>query len=276
MRTGKLIQLGQATIQGLSGFLFGTAGVVSAITPDGWIPATGSWSYASASTINVPTGAASIYQKGDKLKLTQPTLGVKYFYIITVADTLLTVTGGTWDYINGIGLQIAWILAAGPSRQGTADTWYSGEIYATSAVVNCLDSNSNKFFLAGVQFELGSVATPFEFRDYQSELTKCQRYYCASDGWQGFSGLYVDATYPRNMLVAQPFPVKMRGVPVVVIAGSAGTVGNLAVLGRVDEGAGTAVSDIVTTTHLQSVKITNADLVTGRMYGGSYTASAEL
>lgn len=61
----------------------------------GWTVAPGTWTYASATTINVPAGAASIYQVGDKIKLTQNT--AKYFYITAVADTLLTVTGGS-DY----------------------------------------------------------------------------------------------------------------------------------------------------------------------------------
>lgn len=64
-------------------------------TLDGWIAAGETWTYASATTITVPAGAASKYQKGDKIKLTQTT--VKYFYVIGVADTLLTITGGT-DY----------------------------------------------------------------------------------------------------------------------------------------------------------------------------------
>ena len=61
---------------------------------NGWISA-GTLTYASPTTITVASGAGLIYQKGDKLKLTQTT--VKYFYIIGVADTVLTVTGGT-DY----------------------------------------------------------------------------------------------------------------------------------------------------------------------------------
>jgi len=60
---------------------------------DGWISANETWTYASASTITVPSGAASKYQIGDKIKLTQTT--VKYFYIVGVADTVLTVNGGS-------------------------------------------------------------------------------------------------------------------------------------------------------------------------------------
>lgn len=62
---------------------------------NGWVDAGESWAYASPTTITVPSGAASKYAKGDKIKLTQTT--VKYFSIIAVADTLLTITGGT-DY----------------------------------------------------------------------------------------------------------------------------------------------------------------------------------
>lgn len=60
-----------------------------------WKTGVGAWAYASATTITVPSGAASIYRVGDKIKLTQTT--VKYFYVVGVADTVLTVTGGS-DY----------------------------------------------------------------------------------------------------------------------------------------------------------------------------------
>lgn len=65
-------------------------------TNDGWTSADESWAYASASTITVPSGAAAKYSKGDKIKLTQSAT-VKYFYVKSVADTVLTVTGGS-DY----------------------------------------------------------------------------------------------------------------------------------------------------------------------------------
>lgn len=61
----------------------------------GWYPANETWTYASATTITVPSGAASRYSIGDRIKLTQTT--VKYFVVIGVADTVLTVTGGS-DY----------------------------------------------------------------------------------------------------------------------------------------------------------------------------------
>ncbi len=63
---------------------------------DGWTLATGTWAYASASTITVTAGAAAIYQKGDRIKWTQTT--VKYGVIVGVADTVLTIAVNT-DYV---------------------------------------------------------------------------------------------------------------------------------------------------------------------------------
>ncbi|MEK9207253.1 MAG: hypothetical protein AAB922_02145 [Patescibacteria group bacterium] len=64
-------------------------------TGDGWVSTSDSWTYASASTVTVPSGAASLYQKGDRVKFTQTT--VKYFVIVSVADTVLTFAVNT-DY----------------------------------------------------------------------------------------------------------------------------------------------------------------------------------
>lgn len=64
-------------------------------TLDGWIPTSDSWSYLSANTVTVPSGAASLYGVGDRVKFTQTT--VKYFAITAVADTTLTFAVNT-DY----------------------------------------------------------------------------------------------------------------------------------------------------------------------------------
>jgi hypothetical protein len=63
---------------------------------DGWIPVYDTWTYASATTINVPTNATLLYQKGWGIRFKQGG-AYKYAYIVTVAATLLTVTGGS-DY----------------------------------------------------------------------------------------------------------------------------------------------------------------------------------
>ena len=62
---------------------------------DGWTPADATWTYNAVDKVNVPSGAASLYQKGDRIKFTQTT--VKYFVVTAVADTLLTFAVNT-DY----------------------------------------------------------------------------------------------------------------------------------------------------------------------------------
>lgn len=61
-----------------------------------WNSVSDSWSYASASTITVPTDATTIYQVGDRLRFKQGG-GYKYYTIAAVAATTITVDVNT-DY----------------------------------------------------------------------------------------------------------------------------------------------------------------------------------
>jgi hypothetical protein len=90
---------------------------------------------------------------------------------------LFDETGGTWDYINGIGITIRWALAAGTTFQTTKDTWQTGNYYATSNQVNVCDNAANDFKLTGITFNLGSSAIDFNYYDYEKEIARCQRYY---------------------------------------------------------------------------------------------------
>lgn len=107
-------------------------------------------------------------------------------YTVNSANTwekkTITVTAspssGTWDYTNGIGLEVDFIFACGSVSQNTANTWInSGGYLATSNQVNGTDSNTNVFKFALIQVECGEVATPFEQRLESEVVRNCQRYY---------------------------------------------------------------------------------------------------
>jgi hypothetical protein len=112
-----------------------------------------------------------------------------------------SLTANTWERIsitipghanavvnndNGKGLEINWILSAGPDIDGgTSGAWHSTTQRATSNQVNVYDSTDGEFYLTGVQLEVGSVATPFEHRSYGDELARCQRYFQATSSVAG-------------------------------------------------------------------------------------------
>lgn len=106
-------------------------------------------------------------------------------YTINQASTweykTITVTfdfsGGTWNYTNGVGLKVWWMMACGSNYHATANAWQSGAYLATSSQVNVMQSTSDAFGVTGVQLEIGSAATQFEYRPYRHELALCQRYY---------------------------------------------------------------------------------------------------
>lgn len=68
-----------------------------ASTWDGWIEVSDSWTYASTTTVTVPTDATTKYSVGDKVKFTNSTL--KYFTVTAVAATTLTLVGQTTETV---------------------------------------------------------------------------------------------------------------------------------------------------------------------------------
>ncbi len=106
-------------------------------------------------------------------------------YSINVANTweykTITVSpspsAGTWNYVEGAGLEVCFTLAAGSTFQTTAGAWNTGNFLGTSAQVNELDNTANFFRITGVRLEVGPIATPYSFVSFEDELASCQRYY---------------------------------------------------------------------------------------------------
>lgn len=81
---------------------------------NGWIEVYDTWAYASATTITVPSGATSIYGSGFKIRWKQGG-SYKYAYIVTVASTLLTITGGSdYSVANSAITDVAYSIASNP------------------------------------------------------------------------------------------------------------------------------------------------------------------
>ncbi len=109
------------------------------------------------------------------LEYTVTTANTWEYKTVTVVGGL--ITGGTWNWTNGIGLYVVFSLKGGTTFQTTPGSWQVGDFQCTSNQVNVMDNVANDFFLTGVQLEVGTVATPFERRPYGTELALCQRYF---------------------------------------------------------------------------------------------------
>jgi hypothetical protein len=104
-------------------------------------------------------------------------------YTVDSANTFeyksITITGdtsGTWATDNDTGMQITWDLGYGSNFNGTAGAWGSSTIRRTSGSVTLASNTGATFYITGVQLEVGSTATSFDYRPIGTELMLCQRY----------------------------------------------------------------------------------------------------
>jgi len=110
-----------------------------------------------------------------------------YVFTFSIASantwTYITVTipGDTttfsYNTTNGQGLALCFNLGCGSNYQTTAGSWTSSNYYSTSGAQNIVSTNGATFYITGVQLEVGSVATPYQFNTYSDQLSQCQRYY---------------------------------------------------------------------------------------------------
>jgi hypothetical protein len=149
-------------------------------------------------------------------------------YTVSSADTweykTLTFPGdttGVFANSAATALYVQWALVAGTNyTSGTLATSWAADSAANRFVgqVDAFDSTSNNFHLTGVQLELGSTATAFEYQSYGENLAECQRYLVmynsATDGGGAYNyyagGLCNSTTVLRPMF---EFPVEMRTLP---------------------------------------------------------------
>lgn len=126
-------------------------------------------------------------------------------------------TSGTWLKTNGGGLYVRWNIIAGSNFQVAANNAWATRtgaynaadgIYGTKAVGAASSISAGATWqITGVQLEAGTVATPFERRDYGREFELCRRY-CrvirAGDSYSYFGPL---AVFETSTNLQQPYPV---------------------------------------------------------------------
>ena len=164
--------------------------------------------------INYTVSSANTWEK--KEILISPTAG---------STSLITSSAGAIDNDNGHGASLIWNLASGSNYQSTNNTWTTSidkRIMGTSSDQNFVGSTSNNFYITGVQLELGSVATPFEHRNFADELRRCQRYCVVyGDGTNGAGEWILNGAAPNTTTLYANYllPVLPRSTPTVSCSG---------------------------------------------------------
>lgn len=107
--------------------------------------------------------------------------GCTYTFATAANVTTLTITAGSLiQVIEGLNLQSGTYTM---SWTGTAQGKINGGSYGASGITGTATGGTNMSVefntgtLSLVQVEKGSTATPFEHRQYGTELALCQRYY---------------------------------------------------------------------------------------------------
>jgi len=151
--------------------------------------------------------------------------------------------GGTWNSGTSTGISLFLGARGLNSYQNAPNAWITVNYSGTSLDCNPYATAGNYIEFTGVQLERGTVATPFEFRPFATELDLCQRYYYQANSTSatvlGVGAAYsffgvgeVDTTSTARIYIQYPVPMRY---PVQTFSSS--SVINFSVLAGTNAGA---------------------------------------
>lgn len=104
-------------------------------------------------------------------------------YAINSADTWeqksLTIAGdtsGTWLATTGVGISLIFDLGVGSDFENSADTWVAANDFRVAGTTRLISTLNATLDITGLQLEIGSTATAFEYLPDGIELGIVQRY----------------------------------------------------------------------------------------------------
>jgi len=194
-------------------------------------------------TANAKTVTASFWVRssvtgtfGGALRNSASNRSYPFTYTISVADTweqkTVTIAGdtsGTWLTTTGIGINLSFSFGAGADRSGTAGAWVAANNASATGATNLMATLNATWYVTGVQLEVGTQATGFEYRQYGQELALCQRYYYKEENSTNAITLAGFTTSTTSAALFNNFPVTMRIAPTALE--QTGTAANYRVVG---------------------------------------------
>ena len=149
-----------------------------------------------------------------------------FTYTISTANTweyeTITIAGdttGTWLTTNGAGLKLVFGLGVGSTFSGTAGAWSGSALFSATGATSVVGTDGATWYVTGVQLEVGSTATSFEYRQYTTELQLAQRYYQFVGGETVYQFVGVGMNYATNSSSIQiPILVRFRAIPSIGVS----------------------------------------------------------
>ena len=192
------------------------------------------WGTANAQTVTLSFWVRSSLTGtfGGSLRNSAADRSYPFSYTISSANTWeqksITVAGdtsGTWLTTNGTGIALFFSLGSGSTFSGTAGAWAAADYRSATGAVSVVGTNGATFYITGVQLEAGTTASPFEYRQYGTELALCQRYYELITDSVAQNAIFFDAyTNGANLpVLTLTYKVTKRAAPTAAVIGSFST-----------------------------------------------------
>ena len=200
----------------------GTSSVYRIFQPiEGYNTADLGWGTANAKTVTLSFWVRSSVTgtfSGSLVESNGGTASYVFEYSIPTANTWtqisVTVAGptiGTWQTTNSASIALVFDLGSGTNYQQSAGSWVaSGNKFRSSGSVVLSATSGATFYITGVQLEVGSSATGFEYRQYGQELALCKRYFQKITNYMLQSA---NGTVDYILWLNINFPVEMRAAP---------------------------------------------------------------
>ena len=171
----------------------------------------------------------TVYYLPLKYTITSANTWEKFTFQITPTEgstSLINNSGGAINNDNGRGMQVFWGLVWGSNYTGNQSgtpTWTSSAVYADSSLTfnNFYSSTDNNLSITGVQLEVGTSASDFEFLPFDVNFDRCMRYYhktyddTTAPGTVTTVGAVQTGTTATSTFVPMQYfyPVRMRSAP---------------------------------------------------------------
>jgi len=219
------------------------------------------WGTANAKTVTISFWVRSSLTGtfGGSLRNNAANRSYPFTFTISSANTweqkTVTIAGdtsGTWLTTNGTGIILFFSLGTGATYNGTAGAWAAGNLLSATGATSVVGTNGATWYITGVQLEVGSTATSFDYRPYGTELQLCQRYY-----WQTGATSNIPAwTWTASQFgTTFWFPVPMRSAPTTATVTTATNAYTFYMAGSITQfnsisfnSADTRSSDLIATT----------------------------